>query len=63
MFFNENKIKELVTEELTKTDVISLLKKDKDIEKRIKEITTEVIVNLFKILWQHRNFYDSNITK
>lgn len=63
MFFNENKIKELVTEELTKTDVISLLKKNKDIEKRIKEITTEVIVNLFKILWQHRNFYDSNITK
>lgn len=56
-------IKKLVTEELSKPEVINLVKKDKDIEKRIKEIVTEVIVNLFKILWQHRNFYETNITK
>lgn len=56
-------IKKLVTEELSKPEVINLVKKDKDIEKRIKEIATEVIVNLFKILWQHRNFYETNITK
>ena len=56
-------IKKLVTEELSKPEVINLVKKDKDIEKRIKEIATEVIVNLFKILWQHRNFYEKNITK
>lgn len=56
-------IKKLVSEELSKPEVINLVKKDKDIEKRIKEIATEVIVNLFKILWQHRNFYETNITK
>lgn len=56
-------IKKLVTEELSKPEVINLVKKDKNIEKRMKEIATEVIVNLFKILWQHRNFYETNITK
>lgn len=63
MRLTEEKIKELVVEELTKTDVIDLIKKNKDIEKKVKEITTEVITDLFKILWQHKSFYDKNISR
>lgn len=59
---NDNIVK-LVTEELTKKEVIDIIKKDRDIEKKVKQIATEVIVNLFKVLWQHKNFYESSISK
>lgn len=63
MLFNENKIKEYVFEDLNKSDLISFIKKDKEFEKKVKEIVTEVIVNLFKVLWQHKNFYETSINK
>lgn len=48
----------LIKEELDKSDIIDIAKKDKDFEKRIKEICYDVVSNLFKILWQRKNFYD-----
>lgn len=61
--FYKNEIKQILVEELTKPDVVNIIKKDKDVEKRVKEIVTDVITKLFKILWQHKNFYDSNLVK
>lgn len=60
---SENKLKTLISEELKKSDIVSFIKTDKDIEKRIKQVASDVIVALFKMLWQHRSFYDSAITK
>ena len=53
----KRKIAKLVTEEMQKSDVIDIVKKDKDFEKRVKEIATDVITELFRILWQHNGIF------
>lgn len=45
-------------EELDKDDVVDLFKKNKEFEKRVKEISAGVVSELFRILWQRRAFYD-----
>lgn len=52
-----------INEELDRDDVIHILKKDKDIEKRIKEVTTEVITDLFKLLWQRKSSYENDLKR
>ena len=56
---NEEKIIRLVTEELSKSDVINLIKHDKDFEKKVKEIISEVICEMFRVLWQHNGIFKS----
>ena len=51
---NEELIK-IITEELTKNDVLNLVKKDKDFEKRVKSIVSDVVIDMFRVLWQHSN--------
>lgn len=53
---NEELIK-IITEELTKNDVINLVKKDKDFEKRVKSIVSDVVIDMFRVLWQHSNMF------
>ena len=53
----QRKIAKLVTEEMQKSDVIDIVKKDKDFERRVKEIATDVITELFRILWQHNGIF------
>ncbi len=48
----------LLQEELDKDDVIDLFKKNREFEKRVKEISAGVVSELFRILWQRRAFYD-----
>lgn len=48
----------LLVEELDKDDVIDLFKKNREFEKRVKEISAGVVSELFRILWQRRAFYD-----
>lgn len=47
----------LVTEEMNKSDVLNIIKKDKDFEKRVKEIASEVVTELFRVLWQHNSIF------
>lgn len=54
---NEKKIISLITEELKKSDVIDIIKNDKDFEKRVKKITADVVTELFRVLWQHNNIF------
>jgi hypothetical protein len=51
-------VSNLLIEELDKDDVIDLFKKNRDFEKRVKEISAGVVSELFRILWQRRAFYD-----
>jgi len=57
MKITESQIVKLVTEEMTKSDVLDIVKKDRDFEKRIKDITTDVITDLFRILFQHQGIF------
>jgi hypothetical protein len=48
----------LLIEELDKDDIVDMFKKNRDFEKRVKEISAGVVSELFRILWQRRAFYD-----
>ena len=50
-------LERIIVEELTKANVIELAKKDKDFEKRVKEIVTDVLSELFRVLWQHSSLF------
>jgi predicted CoA-binding protein len=60
---SESQLKNIISEELKKSDIVDIVKKDKDIEKHIKEIAAAVLDKLFQVLWQQKSFYQSNITK
>ena len=45
---NEKKIISLITEELKKSDIIDIIKHDKDFEKRVKQITADVVTELLE---------------
>lgn len=63
VLISESKLKSIIAEELKKSDVVDIVKKDKDIEKYIKDVTAHVLDKLFQVLWQQKSFYQSNITK
>lgn len=52
---NESKIANLITEELKKSDVIDMIKKDKDFENRVKEIVCNLLKDMFRVLYQHND--------
>ena len=56
---NESKIANLITEELKKSDVIDIIKKDKDFENRVKEIVRTLLKDVFRILYQHNDILKS----
>lgn len=62
MKINEEKIVNLVAEEIKKSDVLKYIKNDKDFEKRVKEIANDVVVDLFRVLWQHNGIF-KNLAK
>lgn len=62
MILTEQKIVELVTEGLEKTDLQKYIKNDKDFEKRVKQIASDVVTELFRVLWQHNAIF-KNLSK
>lgn len=54
--FERDKISTIICEEITKSDILDIAKKDKNFEKRIKEIVADVVIDLFRSLWQHNGF-------
>ena len=62
IIITENQFKQslshLLNEELDRDDVLELIKKNREVEKRIKEVSAGVVSELFRILWQRRAFYD-----
>ena len=60
----------LMNEEMTKTEISSLVMSklsdfvnDKRLEKRIKEITANIIDELFKTLWQKKTFWKNDVKR
>ena len=62
IIITESQLKEqmsnLLIEELDKDDIVDMFKKNREFEKRVKEISAGVVSELFRILWQRRAFYD-----
>ena len=63
MIITESQLIGAIREELKKSDVVDLIKKDKDVEKYIKQVTADVLDNLFRVMWQQKSFYQSNMIK
>lgn len=60
----------LMNEEMTKTEISSLVMSklsdfvnDKRLEKKIKEITANIIDELFKTLWQKKTFWKNDVKR
>ena len=53
----QNRVISLITEEMKKSDVMDIIKNDKDFEKRVKKITSDVVTELFRVLWQHNDIF------
>lgn len=59
----QNKRKHKINEDFDREDMLRYLKKDKDMEKRIKEIVADVVTDLFRVLWQRKSSYESEIKR
>ena len=53
----ESKVVGIITEELKKSDVIDIIKKDKDVENRVKEIVRTIVKDMYRILYQHNDIF------
>lgn len=64
----EKYIRELVTEELTKPEVNSLINdkvesilRSNDFKRKVKEITADVLEDLYRTMYQRKSFWQSSI--
>ena len=55
----DDKVVKLISEEIRKSDLIDFVKKDKDFEKRVKTIVSDVVVDMFRVLYQHNGIFKS----
>lgn len=67
---NTDKIYTIINEELTKSEVNSLISSkidstmsSREFKKKVKELSAEVINEIFRILWQRNNFWKSSAVK
>jgi hypothetical protein len=56
--------------DLTKKDIVDIIKqqnekllRSRELELRVKDISSKVIVELYKLLWMRRDFWANNINK
>lgn len=60
---DENTLRKAITEELKKSDVVDVVKNNKDIEKYVKKVAADVVNNLFQTLFQQKSFLNQYLTK
>ena len=63
-------MKKLIKEEITKSDIESIVSKklsseynSRDFKKNVKEITAEVIEDLFRTLWNRSSTWKGGVTR
>lgn len=63
-------LKKLIIEELTKSEVRGMISNEftsnlnsKEFKDKVKDITSKVIEELYKILWTRKNFWSDAIKK
>ena len=67
---SENRIREIINEEINKTEVESIVSNrlssaynSRDFKKAVKEVTAEVIEDLFRTLWNRSSTWKGGITR
>lgn len=67
---NEKKLQQIISEELSKSDVNSMISNklnsalsSREFKQKVKELSSEVVSELFKILWQRNNFWKSSVSR
>ena len=70
MDYNSRRIYSIINEELTKNEVNSMISSkidsalsSREFKKKVKELSSDVMNELFKILWQRNNFWKSSAVK
>ena len=70
MDINEKKLQQIISEELSKSDVNSMISSkinsalsSRDFKQKVKELSSEVVSELFKILWQRNSFWKSTVSR
>ena len=68
MQLNEQILRSIIEEELTKSEISSLITNKIDdnlssaaFKKKVKELASDVVSELFKILWQRNSFWKSSV--
>ena len=67
---NKNKQKKYINEELTKSQIDAIVKSkiesvlnSRDSKKKVKELSADVVSEVFKLLWQRNNFWKSSASQ
>ena len=67
---SENRIREIINEEISKTEVESIVSNrlssaynSRDFKRAVKEVTAEVIEDLFRTLWNRSSTWKGGITR
>lgn len=60
---NEERLVEATADVIKKSDLFKIFEKDKDFEKRIREITVSVLIEYFRIMFQHSGVIKNLIKK
>lgn len=67
---NEKKLQRIISEELSKSDVNSMISSrinstltSREFKQKVKELSSDVVSELFKILWQRNNFWKSGVSR
>lgn len=64
MIISENIVRGIIEEELTKSDVNSMISdkmSSQEFKRKVKAITADVVNELFKILWQRNTLWKSSV--
>lgn len=67
---SESRIKEIINEEISKTEVESIVSNrlssaynSRDFKKAVKDITADVIEDLFRTLWNRSSTWKGGVTR
>jgi hypothetical protein len=66
----QSNLSNILNEEMSKPEVVSLIKQkigdnlnSKDFERKVKEISSSVMEEFFKILWQRKSFWKDSVKR
>lgn len=69
MELNENDIKRIIRESLSKSEISSMINSkfsdemnSREFRKKVKEIASDVVNEIFKILWQRNSLWKGSVT-
>ena len=70
MVLSDKMLYNIINEEMSKSEITSLINNkidsnlsSKEFEKKVKEITSDVVSELFKILWQRESFWKNSVKR